>query len=208
MSLSAEQLIQSVTEKYANCWSYKDSGLAFSRDFVVEFETFFVRPLRFSFRWRDAESNIEKLIHFENNQVVLNLHEEHLDIPNLQDAIAIASGSSLLASSLLGSLLLPELVHTRVDFLPLLSYKMTDSEHDGKLLTLLSSEPHPDLIQKLRIDPEELAIYEWEQLVRADVADRTYLQMENFLVSQTDEVVERDSEIGTRIAFKHVTFNE
>lgn len=208
MLLSAEQLIQLVKEKYATCWSYKDSGLAFSRDFVVEFETSFVRPDRFSFRWRDTESNIEKLIHFENDKVVLNLQEEHLDIANLQDAISMASASSLLASSLLASLLLKELVLTRVDFLPLLNYEMTESEHEGRTLTLLSSEPHPDLIQKFRIDPEELVIYEWEQLVKADSADRTYLQMENFLVSQTDEVKERDSEIGTRIAFKHVLFNE
>jgi len=43
MSLRAEQLIRSVTDKYATFLSYKDSGLAFSRDFLVEFETFFVR---------------------------------------------------------------------------------------------------------------------------------------------------------------------
>jgi len=52
---------------------------------------------------------------------------------------------------------------------------MTDSEHEGRILTVLSSEPQPDFIQKLRVDLEEFAMYEWEQLVKADTADLTFL---------------------------------
>lgn len=206
--INAEQLIQNVTDKYSSCWSYRDSGTAFSRDFVVEFETHFTRPDRFSFRWRDQGHPGEKLIHFENGTVTLLLQNDQVEIPKLQTAITMASGSSLLASSLLGSLLLPELVHTRVDFMPVMPYEIIESEHEGELLaSLVSTESSPNFIQKLRINLDTLAIYEWEQLIKADFADRTYLQMENFLVSQTEEVIVHDSEIGARVMFKHVSFD-
>ena len=67
ISGNAEQLIQAVVEKYATCRTYRDSGMAFSRDFVIEFETYYVRPDRFSFRWRSENFTDEKHIHFEDN---------------------------------------------------------------------------------------------------------------------------------------------
>ncbi|MDX2106951.1 MAG: hypothetical protein SFY67_11160 [Candidatus Melainabacteria bacterium] len=207
--IEANQLIQNVTDKYASCWSYRDSGTAFSRDFVVEFETLFTRPDRFLFRWKDHSHPGEKLIHFENGIVILQLQEDQVEIPKLQTAITMASGSSLLASSLLGSLLLPELVHTRVDFMPVMQYEVTEAEHEGEnIVLLLSTELSPNFIQKLRIDVENMALLEWEQLIKAEFADRTYLQMENFLVSQTQEVLSHDSEIGARVMFKHVSFDK
>ncbi|MBX9720405.1 MAG: hypothetical protein K2X81_03325 [Candidatus Obscuribacterales bacterium] len=209
ISGNAEQLIQAVVDRYASCRTYRDSGMAFSRDFVIEFETYYVRPDRFSFRWRSDNFTDEKHIHFEDGKVELFLQDEHVEIPKLEQALAMANGSSLLASSLLGSLLLPELVHTRVDFMPKMSYDMAQSEHDGKkFVSLVSNEPNPDFIQKLSIDIDECSISEWEQLVKAEHADRIYLQMENFLVSQTEEVLVRDSEIGTRVMFKHVAFDQ
>ncbi|MCW5822838.1 MAG: hypothetical protein KIT34_08530 [Cyanobacteria bacterium TGS_CYA1] len=207
--MDSSQLIQAVIEKYASCWSYRDAGTAFSRDFVVEFETYFTRPDRFSFRWKDHSHPGEKLIHFENGIVTLLLQDAQVEIPKLQTAITMANASSLLASSLLGSLLLPELVHTRVDFMPVMPYEIVESEHEGEIFTsLVSTESSPNFIQKLRINVETLAIYEWEQLIKADFADRSYLQVENFLVSQTQEVLSHDSEIGARVKFKHVSFDK
>lgn len=209
ISGNAEQLIQAVVDRYASCRTYRDSGMAFSRDFVIEFETYYVRPDRFSFRWRSDNFTDEKHIHFEDGKVELFLQDEHVEIPKLHQALAMANGSSLLTSSLLGSLLLPELVHTRVDFMPIMSYDMAETEHDGKsFITLVSNEPNPDFIQKLSIDIDECAISEWEQLVKAEHADRIYLQMENYLVAQTEEVIARDAEIGTRVIFKHVAFDQ
>ncbi|GEM_PF-6287569 len=119
--LSAEKILEQVDTIYSTIKSYQDWGVVETDNKKVIFYTLFVNPDRFLFKWGPAQNQKKEEIDFSDYAVIWSNSDgvytkstydkagSEIEIEkSLGTAVSKATGSSLMAAYIVGSLLMDE----------------------------------------------------------------------------------------------------
>ena len=213
--MNANDLLDTVLERYETCFSYTDVGEATSALGILQFKTFFCRPNRFRFEWTNsfAGKTLIGLI-YSNSDAKTTVFDgrNYEDVGELGLAVAGATGVSHGVAPLAAHLLMPELFKGRSfqSFASMKPYQIVQ-EDSGK--AEIRANWRSDCWTVLHVDKPSMAIRQVEECYASNLEekDRVIKSMSDlpgFDIAQLKPLLDYEGVAKTMIFFNDVKFDE